>query len=35
MGLLLLVYVWIAIVLGWALSIAVAAGIGHLLAQRR
>jgi hypothetical protein len=34
-GLLLLVYVWIAIVLGWALGIAVAAGIGHQLSQRR
>jgi hypothetical protein len=34
-GLLLLVYVWMAIALGWALGIAVAAGIGHQLSQRR
>jgi hypothetical protein len=33
-GQLLWVYVWFAILLGWALSIAVAGGIGHLFSQK-
>lgn len=33
-GSLLLVWVWAAIASGWALSVAIAAGIGHLFSQR-
>jgi hypothetical protein len=34
-GFLLLVYVWIAIATGWVISVAVAAGIGHLLGRQK
>ncbi len=33
-GMALLVWVWVAIVLGWMITVAIAAGIGHLFSQR-